>query len=229
MKIKKILLLTIGGIITLFVVYVLLLVITHVVNENKIANDPTLYKELKIINEFSVEAEDGKSFQIKEVKIDFPNPGYRFYVFKDEKSYDELFFVDSEKRYSEIKVRKHIETEQYNYYVIEGNIIYIDKNTDDYKYISSEALNAINKEDNDYKVLYPIVKKLVEEQEWIWIYDGAEFLLQADEKDFVLRTLQDFEKNNEDKKQKIELYHFSELTYEKMLQKCQELLNEYGG
>lgn len=202
--------------------------VTYMIDSHKIANDPTLYNGFKIIEEKQITAEDGLTFYTLQVDTNHPKTPYRLYVFtSDNKEENPLCFVDSYMHKFKPKVDFIMSVNGEDYYEIEKYIINHDNG--EFSNLSAMSLDAIEVSDEKFDEYVPVVKKLVEKDSWFWLYEGAELLLKSEEKAYIIEILRNFESANKEKTEYWEPYYRTTLTYEKMVSKCNELLQKYGG
>ena len=114
-----------------------------------------------------------------------------------------------------------------SYYEIEDQII--NCKNGEYSTIAAGYLDSFEPTEVTFSEYVPVVKKLVEKESWFWLYEGAEFLLKSEEKSYIMEILRSFQSDNKEKIEYSEPYYRSTLTYEKMVSKCNELLQKYGG
>ena len=197
------------------------------INSYRLANDPTLYNGYKIIEEKQISAEDGINFYTLQVDTNHPKTPYRLYVFTSETKDNWLFFIDSYMHKFTPKVNLIMCSKDESYYEIEDQIINYENGG--YSTISAGYLDNFEATEETFSEYVPVVKKLIEKESWFWLYEGAEFLLKSEEKSYIIEILRNFESSNKEKTEYSEPYYRSTLTYEKMLSKCNELLQKYGG
>jgi len=224
---KKIITIAIGSIVGLSIIWISVMLIIYFVNNYKIATDPTLYEGFKIIEEKQISAEDGMAFYTVQVDMNHPKTPYRLYIFTSDNKENHLCFVDSYKYKFKPKVNFIMSVDGEDYYELEKYIINHDNG--EFSNLSAMSLDAIEDSNDKFDEYVPVVKKLVEQGSWFWLYEGAEFLLKSEEKSYIIEILKNFESANKEKTEYSEPYYRSTLTYEKMLSKCNELLQKYGG
>lgn len=224
---KKIIIITSSLFFGLIVVWIAIMMVTYLIESYRIANDPTLYNGFKIIEEKQITAEDGLAFYTVQVDMNHPKTPYRLYVFTSDDKENHLCFVDSYMHKFKPKVNFIMSVDGEDYYEIEKYIINHDNG--EFSNFSAMSLDAIDTSDEKFDEYVPVVKKLVEQGSWFWLYEGAEFLLKSEEKADIMEILRNFESTNKEKTEYSEQYYRSTLTYEKMVSKCQELLQKYGG
>lgn len=224
---KKIIIITFSLFLSLIVLWIAIMVVTYMFDSYRIANDPTLYNGFKIIEEKQITAEDGLTFYTLQVDMNQPKTLYRLYVFTSDNKENHLCFVDSYMYKFIPKVNLIMTSKDESYYVIESQII--NYNNGEFSNLSAMSLDAIEVSNEKFDEYVPVVKKLVEQGSWFWLYEGAEFLLKSEEKSYIIEILRNFESVNKEKTEFSEPYYRSTLTYEKMLSKCNELLQKYGG
>lgn len=227
MQMKKLLVITFS--LLLVAIFVLLAIIlgSYFVDSYRIANDPTLYQGFKIIEEKQIIAEDGMTFYTLQVDMNHPKTPYRLYVFPTEARRNHMFYVDSYMDKFEPSVKFILATETGSYYEIEDEIV--NHCNGEFTILAAGYLENFKTTEEDFIDYVPVVRKLVEGGSWFWLYEGAEFLLKSDEKEYMLEVLRTFESNNQDKTEYSEPCHRLILTYETMVEKCNELLQKYGG
>lgn len=224
---KKIITIAFCSIVGLLIIWISVMIIIHFVNNNKIATDPTLYEGFKIIEEKQISAEDGMNFYTLQVETNHPKTPYRLYVFTSETKDNRLFFVDSYMHKITPKVNLIMGSKDESYYEIEDQII--NCKNGEYSTIAAGYLDSFETTEATFSEYVPVVKKLVEKESWFWLYEGAEFLLKSEEKSYIMEILRSFQSDNKEKIEYSEPYYRSTLTYEKMVSKCNELLQKYGG
>lgn len=224
---KKIITIAFCSIVGLLIIWISVMIIIHFVNNNKIATDPTLYEGFKIIEEKQISAEDGMNFYTLQVETNHPKTPYRLYVFTSETKDNRLFFVDSYMHKITPKVNLIMASIDESYYEIEDQII--NCKNGEYSTIAAGYLDNFETTEATFSEYVPVVKKLVEKESWFWLYEGAEFLLKSEEKSYIMEILRSFQSDNKEKIEYSEPYYRSTLTYEKMVSKCNELLQKYGG
>ena len=224
---RKVITIAFGSVFGVLIIWIAVMLIIHFVNDNKIATDPTLYEGFKIIEEKQISAEDGMNFYTLQVETNHPKTPYRLYVFTSETKDNRLFFVDSYMHKITPKVNLIMDSKDESYYEIEDQII--NCKNGEYSTIAAGYLDNFEAADEAFSEYVPVVKKLVEKESWFWLYEGAEFLLKSEERAYTMEVLSNFEIANKEKTEYSEPYYRSTLTYDKMLSKCNELLQKYGG
>ena len=224
---KKALLIVISSIVGIFLLWIMYMLILFAIDLYKIANDPTLYNGFKIIEHKTITAEDGMNFYTLQVDMNHPKTPYRLYVFTSDNKENHLCFVDSYMHKFKPKVNFIMSVNSEDYYEIEKYIINHDNG--EFSNLSAMSLDSIEVSDEKFDEYVPVVKKLIEQGSWFWLYEGAEFLLKSEERAYIMEVLSNFEIANKEKTEYSEPYYRSTLTYEKMLSKCNELLQKYGG
>lgn len=195
--------------------------------EHDIKNDPTLYNRCKIIEEKQITAEDGMTFYTLQVETENPKTPYRLYVFPTRTKENRLFGVKSYGCKIEANVSLIMSSKDESYYVIENFIV--NHKSGEYSTIAAAYLKNFETSEENFSEYVPVVKKLVEQGSWFWLHEGAEFLLKSEEKAYIMEILRNFESANKEKTEYSEPCYRSTLTYEKMVNKCNELLQKYGG
>jgi len=223
---KKALLIVISSIVGIFLLWIMYMLILFAIDSYKIANDPTLYNGFKIIEKKTVTAEDGLTFYTLQVDMNHPKTPYRLYVFTSDDRKEPLFFEDSYMDRIVPEVNLILKINNKSYYRFDSFIVRYDGAC--YNSIAAGALNYIKSCDSQYVEYVPAVKKLVEQGSWFWLYEGAEFLLKFEEQSYIFDVLRNFEIDNKEKTEYSEPYYRSTLTYEKMVSKCNELIQKYG-
>lgn len=212
----------------LLILFVGVYVLTIYIRDTHTAkNDTTLYEGFKIIEEKQISAEDGMNFYTLQVETNHPKTPYRLYVFASEVRDNQLFFVDSYMHKFTPKVNLIMSSKDESYYEIESQIV--NYNNGEFTTIAAGYLDSFETTEATFSEYVPVVKKLVEKESWFWLYEGAEFLLKSEEKAYIMEILRKFERANKEKTEYSEQYYRSTLTYEKMVSKCNELLQKYGG
>lgn len=224
---KKIICIILYGVLLFLFLTLIYILAIFIKDTYTIKNDPTLYNGFRIIEKKQITAVDGMTFYTVQVDMNHPKTPYRLYVFASDNKENHLCFVDSYMHKFKPKVNFIMSINGEDYYEIEKYIINHDNG--EFSNLSAMSLDAIEVSDKKFDEHIPVVKKLVEQGSWFWLYEGAEFLLKSEEKPYIVEILRNFESVNKEKTEYSEQYYRSTLTYEKMVSKCQELLQKYGG
>lgn len=226
-KLKKIICVFLCIILLLVFLIGIYVLAIYIKDTRAIKNDTTLYEGFKIIEEKQISAEDGMVFYTLQVETNHPKTPYRLYVFTSKTKDNRLFFVDSYMHKFTPKANLIMSSKDESYYEIEDQIINYENG--EYSTIAAGYLDNFEVTEETFSEYVPVIKKLVEKESWFWLYEGAEFLLKSEEKSYIMEVLTNFQSDNKEKIEYSEPYYRSTLTYEKMVNKCNELLQKYGG
>ena len=224
---KNFLIITFSLILVAIIVLIAIILGSYFIDSYRIANDPTLYQGFKIIEEKQITAEDGMTFYTIQVDMNHPKTPYRLYVFSSEKMRKHILYVDLYTYEFEPNVNFIMSSKTGSYYEVGDTIL--NYYNGEFRPLASGYLENFENTEEDFTYYVPVVRKLIEKNSWFWLYEGAEFLLKSDEKEYMLEVLRTFESNNQDKTEYSEPCHRLILTYETMVEKCNELLQKYGG
>lgn len=223
---KKIICIILYGVLLFLFLTLIYILAIFIKDTYTMKNDSTLYNGFKIIQEKQITADDGLSLYTVQVDMNHPKTPYRLYVFPTKKKKNHLFYVDSYMDKFKPSISYIIRSDNGGYYVIEDYIV--NYNNGGFTTIAAGYLDSFESTEENFLEYVPVVKKLVERGSWFWLYEGAEFLLKSEEKSYIMEILRNFESANKEKTEYSEPYYRSTLTYEKMLSKCNELLQKYG-
>jgi hypothetical protein len=154
-----------------------------------IMNNPIngLFGEVKKNNEILLKTKLGDQFVIVEKSFDFPELNYYIEVYHEKiKKSNYIAKIFKNHKDEPINIINIYESDKIRCYLLLNEIIYLQKGKDTFNSINLEAFPNITVE--EYTIFIPVIKHLMNENEWKWIKVFGEFLVKSKD-DYTIKLL----------------------------------------
>ena len=190
---------------------------------------------MEVVKSESITTENGEKFVYKIAKADSfvisENP-YFFYLYSRQNS--KAILAKQEIKGNKIEAGLHFVSsnadKDFYYFNISGDFCYImvfDKAKETYELLRTQDIKYLDASDNKYQEYISILEKLISTEDWFWILETAEFLLET-KSSVAIDILRTFAKSNAEKSEEGVIHYQSLKSYQDIVDYCTELAEKYG-